>query len=217
MGDWGGGLQDRTAERALATRPVVRLLRSCMRTFLCCLILANTVHVKFSVVATIYMFLFYYHPHPKDGEGNVFTGVCLPTGGVLHGLWSQVPSPVSGPRTFPGYTSPVTGPAQSPVLGPARGDPKFRVSTASGNQGKLEGIFPVREKSGNLAFCKKKSGNFDDTIFFLYFDNTIYFHGCKGRITAGCVSLRYLYSELQNQVLSCLASVCVLFVNAHAG
>ena len=27
-----------------------------------------------------------------------------------------------------------------------------RVSTTSGNQGKLEGIFPVREKSGNLAF-----------------------------------------------------------------
>ena len=27
----------------------------------------------------------------------------------------------------------------------------FRVSTTSGNQGKLEGIFPVREKSGNLA------------------------------------------------------------------
>ena len=52
-----------------------------------------------------------------------------------------------------------------------------RVSTASGNQGKLEGIFPVREKSGNLAFFKKireKSGNFDDTIFFLYFDDIIF-------------------------------------------
>ena len=29
---------------------------------------------------------------------------------------------------------------------------KDRVSTASGNQGKLEGIFPVKEKSGNLTF-----------------------------------------------------------------
>ena len=41
-----------------------------------------------------------------------------------------------------------------------------------GNQGELEGIFPVREKSGNLAFLKKiweKSGNFDDTIFLLIF------------------------------------------------
>ena len=63
-----------------------------------------------------------------------------------------------------------------------------KVSTTSGNQGKLEGIFPVREKLGNLAFLKKnqeKSGNFDDTI---------YFHGCRERITAGCVGLRYLYS-----------------------
>ena len=32
---------------------------------------------------------------------------------------------------------------------------RCRVSTASGNQGKLEGIFPVREKSGNLAFLKR--------------------------------------------------------------
>ena len=35
-----------------------------------------------------------------------------------------------------------------------------RVFTASGNQpneGKLEGIFPVREKSGNLAFQSEKS------------------------------------------------------------
>ena len=47
-----------------------------------------------------------------------------------------------------------------------------RISTASGNQGKLEGIFPLKEKSGNLAFFKKirkKSGNFDDTIFFFIF------------------------------------------------
>ena len=29
---------------------------------------------------------------------------------------------------------------------------------------------------------------------FLYFYDTIYFHGCRGRITAGCVGPRYLYS-----------------------
>ena len=61
-------------------------------------------------------------------------------------------------------------------------DCQSRAPTTSGNQGnqgKLEGIFPVREKSGNLAFSSKireKSGNFDDPIFFLYFDETIYFH-----------------------------------------
>ena len=32
-----------------------------------------------------------YHPHPKDGEGNVFTGVCLSTGGS---------TPVTGPRSI---------------------------------------------------------------------------------------------------------------------
>ena len=37
-------------------------------------------------------------------EGNVFTGVCLLTGGggLPHGLCSQVPSLVSGSRPFPG-------------------------------------------------------------------------------------------------------------------
>ena len=47
-----------------------------------------------------------------------------------------------------------------------------RVSTASGNQRKLEGILPVREKSGNFAIFEKireKSGNFDHQIFFIYF------------------------------------------------
>ena len=44
-------------------------------------------------------------PHPKDGEGTVFTSVCLSTrGGVPHGLWSQILSLVSGPLSFPkGY------------------------------------------------------------------------------------------------------------------
>ena len=34
-------------------------------------------------------FAAYNCPHPKDGEGNVFTGVCLLTGGYPN-LWSQV-------------------------------------------------------------------------------------------------------------------------------
>ena len=82
----------------------------------------------------------YYLLHPKDGKGTVFTGVCLSTGWVSHGLWSQVPSLVSGPRSFfwggvypmvsgpvslpwslalsrGVYPSPFTGPAQNPVWG----------------------------------------------------------------------------------------------------
>ena len=41
----------------------------------------------------------YYRPHPNDGEGNVFTGVCpfTPGGGVPQ---SQVLSQVSGRRCF---------------------------------------------------------------------------------------------------------------------
>ena len=31
-------------------------------------------------------------------------------------------------------------------------------------------------QSGNLALFFKKSGNFDDPIFFLYFDETMFFH-----------------------------------------
>ena len=72
-----------------------------------------------------------YHPHPKDGEGNFFT-LCLSVrstgegrtpcslvpgpfrggGGVIHGLWSQVPfgegtpvSPVAGERRWGAYPS----------------------------------------------------------------------------------------------------------------
>ena len=61
----------------------------------------------------------YYRPHPKDGVGTVFAGVCLSTGagggagipvpGSFPGLWSgpfrevpqsQVLSQVSGPSSF---------------------------------------------------------------------------------------------------------------------
>ena len=50
-------------------------------------------------------------------EANVFTGVCLLTGGrgLPPGLWSQVLS-----RGVP--PSSVTGPVQSPVPGPSRGE-----------------------------------------------------------------------------------------------
>ena len=50
-----------------------------------------------------------------------------------------------------------------PVKVPVTINTMFRVSTTSGNQGnqgKLEGIFPVREKSGNLAFFKKIRDSF---------------------------------------------------------
>ena len=60
-----------------------------------------------------------YRSHPKDGEGTVFTGVCLSTlgGGVPQSL---VLSQVTGPRFFPqGYPSPGWG--DTPVL--ARGYP----------------------------------------------------------------------------------------------
>ena len=41
------------------------------------------------------LYVDFYHPQPKDGEGTVFTGVCLSTGvGVLGSM-------VSGPRSFP--------------------------------------------------------------------------------------------------------------------
>ena len=45
----------------------------------------------------------FYHPHPKDGEGTVFTGVCVHTWGGRGGLpQTLVLSQVTGPRSFPG-------------------------------------------------------------------------------------------------------------------
>ena len=47
-------------------------------------------------------FIFYYRPHPKDGEGKVFTGVCLCTaggGGTPSHVQRGVPWP--GPRGLP--------------------------------------------------------------------------------------------------------------------
>ena len=52
-----------------------------------------------------------------------------------------------------------------------------RVSTTSGNQGKLEGIIPVREKSGNLAFFSK-NGKIREfwwhNIFFIFLWHNIF-------------------------------------------
>ena len=42
------------------------------------------------------IFVTFYRPHKKYGEGNVFTGVCLFTGGGLHShnaMGRQTPSP----------------------------------------------------------------------------------------------------------------------------
>ena len=46
----------------------------------------------------------FYRPRPKDGEGNVFTGVCLLTGG-----YPLVPGPFQEEPPSP-FTSPVTSP-----------------------------------------------------------------------------------------------------------
>ena len=39
----------------------------------------------------------YYNPHPKDGEGNIFAGVCLLTRVVPSPVTGPVPSAVPGP------------------------------------------------------------------------------------------------------------------------
>ena len=59
----------------------------------------------------------FYHPHPKDGEGTVLTGMCLFMGDggyhMVSGPRSQAPFLVYGARSFldgVGYPNPVTGP-----------------------------------------------------------------------------------------------------------
>ena len=47
----------------------------------------------------------FYCPHPKDGEGTFFIGVCLATEAALQ---SQVLSQASGSRSFPGGTPVLT-------------------------------------------------------------------------------------------------------------
>ena len=53
----------------------------------------------------------HYRPHPKDGKGNVFTDICLLTGGVLY---SSVTGPVQS-SVLGVPSNSVTGSVQSPV------------------------------------------------------------------------------------------------------
>ena len=72
-------------------------------------------------------------------EGNVLTGVCLFSGGIVGGGGKegvppgQVPGPVPGGPTHP---SPITGPVLSPVPGPAWELPhRQERSTTPGQEG----------------------------------------------------------------------------------
>ena len=85
---WGTS-QDRTAERVLAVKWSACLLRSCRRTFL------------FQVI--------YYRPHPKDGEGNVFT-LSTPGGVRVKGQSSQEGG-VRSKVNLAGWGGGVSGPA----------------------------------------------------------------------------------------------------------
>ena len=64
-----------------------------------------------------------YRLHPKDGEGNVFTRVCLIGRGLPPALWTL--SLITGPRSLGGggrgTPNPDTGYVQSPASGPTRG------------------------------------------------------------------------------------------------
>ena len=86
---------------------MVFTLRQCFKT--------NSIIRIFSLIPN--MNIHHYRPHPEDGEGTVFTGVCLSTGGTpvpcsFPGLWSQV---LSGGYPSPGWGYPRTGypPARS--------------------------------------------------------------------------------------------------------
>ena len=84
---------------------------------------------------------YFYRPHPKDGEGNVFRLSTTVGRGVPQ---SQVLSKVSGPRPFPGGT-PVPGSFQglwSQVL--SRGIPQSQVlSKVSGPRSFLGDGYPI--------------------------------------------------------------------------
>ena len=66
--------------------------------------------------------VYFYYPHPKYGDGNVFIGICLLVG-VPGSLWGRgiTHSPLTGPVQSPDpgpvewvTPSPVTHPAQTP-------------------------------------------------------------------------------------------------------
>ena len=56
----------------------------------------------------------FYRPHPKDGEGNVFTGVCLftPRGEVPHPLMGGTPFPGPGRGVLPSQVGGGVPPSQ---------------------------------------------------------------------------------------------------------
>ena len=60
----------------------------------------------------------------------------------------------------------------------------FRDSTASGNQGKLEGIFPVKEKSGNFAFFKNRRNLMIQFFFYILMTQYI-FMAVRGGLLLG--------------------------------
>ena len=75
-----------------------------------------------------------YRPHPKDGEGTVFTGVCLSTRG---GTPSH--NTFTGPMSFLGvpHLHPLMLPLDAPVTGP-RSLPRWEVFPWPGQ----DGVFP---------------------------------------------------------------------------
>ena len=75
------------------------------------------------------MNLFYYRPQRKCGQGNVFTGVCLSTGGVPASVHAGMPyppdqgDPPSGPGRPPHYQADPPGPGRHRP-GPGRHPPR---------------------------------------------------------------------------------------------
>ena len=71
------------------------------------------------------MNLFYYRPQRSCGQGNVFTGVCLSTGGVPASVHAGIPYPPGpgrpplGTRQTPHYQADPPGPGRHPP-GPGR-------------------------------------------------------------------------------------------------
>ena len=111
---------------------------------------------------------FIYHLHPKDGEGTVFTGVCLSTPGrvpqsqvlsqITHLISFPGGTPVPVPGSFPGYWSQVISggtlvPVPGSFPGPFQGVPQACHGVPQSWQGypspvmgtlSLDGVTPAR-------------------------------------------------------------------------